>query len=285
MPLLPNRAIVVTGAGRGLGRAYAEAAAAEGARVVVNDVEEEVAREVGDSIALAGGTCAVYVGSVADWDSARAMVNLCVGEFGRIDALVNNAGNHYLSAPEDDEEPAIRDTIESNVLGTTFCGIHAMRAMIRQGDGGVIVNSTSAAQCGMSMVASYGAAKGAITSLTYSWAIDLAKHGIRVNAISATALTRMVGHTLEHRASPVDWPPETMAPLVLYLLSDKSRGLTGQAIRLWGGSLELISHPSVTPTLAERETWTVDDLDRAFREELRPHLQPYGRDMDAYPAD
>lgn len=285
MPLLPHRAIVVTGAGRGLGRAYAEAIAAEGARVVVNDVEADVAREVGDAITASGGTCAVHVGSVADWNSAREMIELCSAEFGRIDGLVNNAGNHYLSRPEADEEAAIRDTVESNVLGTSFCGTHAMQAMIRQGDGGVIVNSTSAAQCGMSMVASYGAAKGAITSLTYSWAIDLAPHGIRVNAISATALTRMVDHTLEHRASPVDWPPETMAPLVLYLLSEKSAGITGQAIRLWGGSLQLISHPSVTPTLAERDSWTVEDLARAFEGELRPHLQPYGRDMGSYPGD
>lgn len=283
MGLLSDRSIVVTGVGRGLGRAYAEAAAAAGARVVVNDVDEDVARAVGAGIESAGGACAVHVGSVADWESADEMVERCVRKFGRIDGLVNNAGSHYLAAPEDDEEVRIRDTVESNVLGTMFCGIHAMRAMIRQGGGGVIINSTSAAQCGVSMVASYGAAKGAITSLTYSWAIDLMKHGIRVNAISATALTRMVGHTLEHRNSPVTWPPESMAPLVLYLLSDLSRALTGQVIRLWGGSLQLIAHPSVTPTLAERETWTVEELDGVFRHELRPHLQPFGRDMEAYP--
>jgi len=283
MGLLADRSIVVTGAGRGLGRAYAVAAAAAGARVVVNDVDEDVARSVGADIESAGGACAVHVGSVADWESADEMIQRCVREFGRIDGLVNNAGSHYLTLPEDDEEVRIRDTVESNVLGTMFCGIHAMRAMIRQGGGGVIINSTSAAQCGVSMVASYGAAKGATNSLTYSWAIDLMKHGIRVNAISATALTRMVGHTLEHRDSPVTWPPETMAPLVLYLLSDLSRALTGQVIRLWGGSLQLIAHPSVTPTLAERETWTVEELDRVFRHELRPHLQPFGRDMQAYP--
>lgn len=283
MGILSDRAVVITGAGQGLGRAYAEAVAREGARVVVNDIDAEAAREVAARIGSASGTCAVHVGSVADWASAGEMVELCVREFGRIDGLVNNAGTHYLVAPEDDEESQIREAIESNVLGTSFCGVHAMRAMIRQGEGGVIVNSTSAAQCGMSMVASYGAAKGAISSLTYSWAIDLMKHGIRVNAISATALTRMVGHTLEHRDSPVTWPPETMAPLVLYLLCDRSQGVTGQVIRLWGGSLQLIGHPSVTPTLAERETWSVEDLERAFDQEVRPHLQPFGRDMKVYP--
>ncbi len=285
MSSLSDRAVIITGAGRGLGRAYAETAAREGARVVVNDIDAEAAREVGAAIESASGTgtCAVHVGSVADWASAAEMVELCVRKFGRIDALVNNAGTHYLVTPQDDEESQIRETIESNVMGTMFCGVHAMRAMIQQGEGGVIVNSTSAALCGMSMVASYGAAKGAIASLTYSWAIDLMPHDIRVNAISATALTRMVDHTLEHRDSPVTWPPETMAPLVLFLLDDQSRGLTGQVIRLWGERLQLIRHPAVTPTLAERESWSVDDLARAFDREIRPHLQPFGRDMAEYP--
>ncbi len=287
MGILEGRAVVVTGAGRGLGRAYARAAAREGARVVVNDVDADAAGEAGEQIRKACGSadaCAVHVGSVADWASAQQMIELCTSGFGRIDGLVSNAGTHYLTEPQHDDAAQIRETIESNVMGTMFCGIHAMRAMIGQGQGGVIVNSTSAALCGMSMVASYGAAKGAIASLTYSWAIDLMKHGIRVNAISATALTRMVGHTLEHRDSPVSWPPETMAPLVLYLLSDRSGGLTGQLIRLWGGRLQLIGHPSVSPTLAERESWSVEQLERAFDHDLRGQLQPFGRDMAAYPT-
>jgi hypothetical protein len=134
----------------------------------------------------------------------------------------------------------------------------------------------------MSMVASYGAAKGAVSSLTYSWAIDLAAHGIRCNAISATAMTRMVEHTLEHRSSPVDWPPEAMAPLVVYLLSDLSRGITGQLIRLWGNDLHLIGHPAPVPPSVSLDKVTVDQLDAAFREKLRPHLQPFSRDMSRY---
>ncbi len=135
MSSLSGRAVLLTGAGRGLGRAYAEAAAREGARVVVNDVDAEAAREVGAAIESASGTCAVHVGSVADWASAKEMVELCVREFGRIDGLVNNAGTHYLVAPQDDEESQIKETIESNVMGTMFCGVHAMRAMIQQGEG------------------------------------------------------------------------------------------------------------------------------------------------------
>ena len=105
--------------------------------------------------------------------------------------------------------------------------------------------------------------------------------GIRCNAISPTALTRMVGHTLEHRASPVTWPPESMAPLVVYLLSDLSQGLTGQVIRLWGANLHLIGHPQPVAPL-ERESWSVEDLDAAFRGPLRPQLQPFGRDSRRY---
>jgi NAD(P)-dependent dehydrogenase (short-subunit alcohol dehydrogenase family) len=282
MGVLSGKAVVITGAGRGLGRAYARAAAREGARVVVNDIDGPPAHEVAAAIAAEGGTAVAQVGSAADWEGARGLIERCIERFGRIDGLVNNAGDHYLSRPEDDDEARIRASVEANLLGTIFPGVHAMRAMIRQGAGGVIVNSTSAALCGMSMVATYGATKGAVASLTYSWAIDLMPHGIRCNAISATALTRMVEHTLEHRASPVTWPPEAMAPLVVYLLSDRSVGLTGQLIRLWGGSLHLLGHPAPLAPSLEREAWSVDDLDAAFREPLRPRLQPFGRDMPRY---
>jgi NAD(P)-dependent dehydrogenase (short-subunit alcohol dehydrogenase family) len=282
MGILSGKAVVITGAGRGLGQAYAQAAAREGAAVVVNDIDAAPARETAAAIEARGGAAAVHVGSVADWSAARALIETCTGRFGRIDGLVNNAGTHHLSRPEEDAEPAIRQSVESNVLGTIFPGIHAMRAMIRQGGGGVIVNSTSAALCGMSMVATYGATKGAVASLTYSWAIDLRAHGIRCNAISATALTRMVGHTLEHRSSPVDWPPESMAPLVVYLLCDLSRGITGQLIRLWGNDLHLIGHAAPVAPSVRLEKCSVEQLDAAFRQQLRARLQPFGRDMSRY---
>jgi NAD(P)-dependent dehydrogenase (short-subunit alcohol dehydrogenase family) len=282
MGILTGKAVVITGAGRGLGRAFAHAAADAGARVVVNDIDADPARDVVREIEDGGGSALLYIGSVADWEAAHALIETCVEGFGRIDGLVNNAGSHYLCRPEDEDETRIRESIETNVLGTIFPGVHAMRAMIRQGKGGTIVNSTSGAQCGMSMVATYGASKGAVASLSYSWAIDLMAHGIRCNAISATALTRMTEHTLEVRHSPVDWPPETMAPLVVYLLSDLSHGITGQLIRLWGGNLHLIGHPAPIAPFVEREAWSVEDLDAAFRERLGPHLQPFARDESRY---
>jgi NAD(P)-dependent dehydrogenase (short-subunit alcohol dehydrogenase family) len=283
MGILTGKAVVITGAGRGLGRAFAEAAARAGASIVVNDIDAEPAREVVRGIeAGCAGSALLHVGSVAEWDAAHQLIETCVERFGRIDGLVNNAGSHYLSRPEDEDEVLVRESVETNVLGTIFPGVHAMRAMIRQGKGGVIVNSTSGAMCGMSMVATYGATKGAVTSLTYSWALDLMAHGIRCNAISATALTRMTEHTLQHRASPVDWPPETMAPLVVYLLSDLSRGITGQMIRLWGGNLHLIGHPAPIAPFVERDGWSVEDLDAAFREHLSAHLQPFARDESCY---
>ena len=282
MAVLQGKAVVITGAGRGLGRAYARAVAREGAGVVVNDLDAQPASEVAAAIQAEGGTAVAHVGSVADWQAAGEMIQICVARFGRIDGLVNNAGDHYLSRPELDEEARIRASVEANLLGTIFPGIHAMRAMLRQGGQGVIVNSTSAALCGMPMVATYGATKGGVASLTYSWALDLMDHGIRCNAISATALTRMVEHTLEHRSSPVNWPPETMAPLVVYLLSDRSRGITGQLIRLWGGGLHLVGHPAPVAPFLERESWSVQDLDAAFRGPLRAHLQPFARDSSRY---
>src|SRR5262245_22965577 len=104
MAILTGKAVIITGAGRGLGRAYAEAAAREGAHVVVNDLDADPAREVVRAIEASGGSALLHVGSVADWDAARQAIEACVERFGRIDGLVNNAGSHYLCRPEDEDE-------------------------------------------------------------------------------------------------------------------------------------------------------------------------------------
>src|SRR5207253_11354170 len=124
-----------------------------------------------------------------------------------------------------------------------FCGTHAIRRMLAQG-GGTIINVSSGAHLGMRHMAAYGATKGGVASLTYTWALDLAPHGIRVNAISPIADTRMAD-ALGPRARRPGWPPEHTAPLVSFLLSDPSRGISGQVIRLNGRQLGLIAHPAV----------------------------------------
>ena len=149
MGLLDGKAVIVTGAGRGLGRAFALDAAAEGASVVVNDIDTEAAEKVAAEIAGDGGRAVSCAGSVANWDQADDLVQTCLKEYGALDGLVNNAGVLALRPAWDETEDSIRRVVEVNLLGALFVGTHAVRAMVDQGSGS-IVNITSSAQLGLS---------------------------------------------------------------------------------------------------------------------------------------
>src|SRR4051794_7923379 len=149
MGLLAGKQIVVTGAGGGLGRAYALAAAAEGAGVVVNDVDGAAAAAVAQEIADANGQAVVHAGSLAGGPAAGAAIASCIDGFGRIDGLINNAGISRVGAPwEEDSGERARAIVETNLLGTMYCGMHALRAMVAQRSG-AILNVTSGALLGL----------------------------------------------------------------------------------------------------------------------------------------
>ena len=275
MDALRGRAVIVTGAAAGLGRAYALDAAREGAAVVVNDIDAEGVEQVVAEIAALpdGGRAVAAPGSVADWDTACAVVDLCLEASGRVDGLVNNAGVLSLRQPEDEDEISIRRTVEVNLVGALFMGTHTIRAMIDQGSGS-IVNCTSSAQLGLSTLGVYGATKGALASLTYSWAVDLSASGIRVNAYSPVAGTAMAAMS---PVVPPDLPtPEENAAAVTYLLSDRSDGITGQVVQRRGDRLIVVSHPSFTDHVASAEEWTLAAITESFDPVLREHLQPVG---------
>ncbi len=131
--VLHGKAVVITGAGRGLGRVYALLAAREGARVVVNDIDADAAAEAVQAIRTEGGEAMADGHDIATWEGAGALVGACVERFGRIDGLVNNAGLYYLSRPQDERPERMRQIVEVNVLGPAFCGTHALRHMLAQG--------------------------------------------------------------------------------------------------------------------------------------------------------
>jgi NAD(P)-dependent dehydrogenase (short-subunit alcohol dehydrogenase family) len=254
---LDGSAVIVTGAGRGLGRAYALAAAAAGATVVVNDVDAEVAAAVAEEIEAAGGSARARAGSVASWAEAEALIAYCAAELGSVDGLVNNAGVLHAAAPWEETEAGLRQIVDVNLLGTMYCGAHALRAMRDQGRGS-IVNVTSGAHLGVAEIGAYAATKGAIVSATYSWALATAGSGVRVNAIAPNAASRMAAVFL--RGDQVEQePPERVAPLVVYLLSKRSALLTGQVVRLDGTELSLL-RPGRFGDGVRRSEWTVETI-------------------------
>ena len=280
--LLDGRAVIVTGAGQGLGRAYAVEAAGRGAGVVVNDVDLGMAQEVADEIAERGGKAVAAGGSVADWDAAAALSADAVRTFGRLDGLVNNAGVFHLARAEDEDESLVRQAVEVNLLGAKFCGIHAIRTMIGCGNGGSIVNVSSGYQSGVATGGCYAATKGAAASLTYSWALEGHRHGIRVNAIAPMARTRMTEYALdrlratgERSAVPASNPPESVAPLVALLLAGGTR-ITGQVIRFDGRRLAVVGHPGKLEGVVEQDGWTIEEIEEALAGPLKASLQPVG---------
>ncbi|ASO20874.1 NAD(P)-dependent dehydrogenase (short-subunit alcohol dehydrogenase family) [Actinoalloteichus hoggarensis] len=273
MGLLDGRAVVITGAGRGLGRAYALHAAERGAAVLVNDVDVETAHAVVAEIRAAGGTAAADGGSVARAVDAAALIDRCVAYFGSIDGLVNNAAVNYQAPAWELEPDLMRELIEINVLGPLYCGAAAIAAMREQG-GGRIVNIVSGSMLGQRGAAAYSASKGALASLTFSWAADLAEHGIRVNGVAPLAYTRMVRSEAARRACPPELTPDQVAPVVTYLLSELSGALTGQIIRFVGGRLHLLRQPGVKEPVLARDEWAVHHVAEAFTGPLAAATEP-----------
>jgi NAD(P)-dependent dehydrogenase (short-subunit alcohol dehydrogenase family) len=273
MGLLDGKAVIITGAGTGLGRAYAVSAAAEGARVVVNDVTADRLAEVAAEITAHGGEVVACAGSVADWNVAAELVETCRTTFGSVDGLVNNAGVIRIEEPWKAEEAGIRAMVEVNLMGAAFVGAHALRVMVEQGSG-AIVNATSSAQMGLSQMSVYGATKGALASLTYGWALDTQALGIRVNAYAPVAWTAMVAGS---SVAPAQLPTtEDNAPVVLFLLSDLAGDITGQVIQRRGDGLSVMAHPDLTDHVATPDAWTTEAVARALGPVLREGAQPIG---------
>jgi NAD(P)-dependent dehydrogenase (short-subunit alcohol dehydrogenase family) len=280
--MLTEKAVVVTGSGRGIGRACAIAIADRGSAVVVNDVDRSEAEAVANEINERGGIAIANAEDVADWDAAGRLIETCVQAFGTIDGLVNNAAIFQSLSVLDADEAAWRRTISVNVLGVAFCLRHAAAAMVERGVG-AIVNVSSGGHHGVLDAAPYGTSKGAVASLTYCAAIDLADTGVRVNGICPRAMTRMADIEAVHAARVgrppvfVDAPaPEDNALLVAYLLSDAAADLNGQMFRVEGDGLGMVSHPvivSPTAVLDKRDDVAVA---RGFDTVLRRQIQPLG---------
>ncbi len=277
MGILEGKAVVITGAGRGLGEAYALHAARSGASIVVNDVEGALARAVADRIVCHGGRAVPSVKSVRDPDQASGIVEQCLATFGRVDGLVNNAAlGPQEVLPWEEDSGAARDIIEVNVLGVLYCGIAAAQVMRAQGSGS-IVNISSGSSFGQRRAGAYSASKGAVASLTYSWALDLEEVGVRVNGVCPLAWTRLVEQSPAAQLRCTrERTPDLVAPLITYLLSDLAEGITGQLIRCTGDQLHIVRQPAIKEPVLRCTGWDTEDIAVAFDGALGHHLEPFG---------
>src|SRR5215472_2575863 len=281
---LSGKAVVVTGGGRGIGAAVAKAVAAAGAAVVVNDMDAAPANECATAIRTAGGRAVAHVADVAVWSQAEGLIERCLEEYGKIDGLVNNAGVHLPKRSWEMDEASVRKTLEINVLGTLACAGRALKAMREQGFGS-IVNTTSGSQMGHEYRPDYSASKGAVSSFTFTAAVEMQGTGVRVNAMSPYAETRMLDNMDKFMKTQGGWrrpslpPPETNVGIHLYLLSDLSRHVNGQIIGLrLEGDLYIAGHPAILEPTAKAPggVWTAKAIADAIDKGLVASLQPLG---------
>jgi NAD(P)-dependent dehydrogenase (short-subunit alcohol dehydrogenase family) len=256
---LAGKAVVVTGSGRGLGRAYARAAAAAGAKLVVNDVLADNAHSVAKEITDAGGQAVASGHAVDDPDQAEAMVALCCDTFGGIDGLINNAGLFTFGPADAVDLRRARSLFDVNIFGVLHSGLAAIRRMSKTRRG-TIVNVTSGASLGMPELNIYGASKGAVNAITANWAIEWAERAtiLGLSPIADTAMARM-----QYGDQVRSNPPEDVAPLAVFLLSEEARRLHGRTVRLSMGKLGLLQ-PARFEMLPAEGPWDADRISAAI---------------------
>jgi NAD(P)-dependent dehydrogenase (short-subunit alcohol dehydrogenase family) len=285
MGILDAKAGIVTGGGRGIGRAECLELARHGMAVVVNDIDGEEAEKVAKEISAAGGEAVANSDSVSTREGCRRLIELCTSTFGRLDALINNAGivrDHSFLNMTDEEFEAVYTT---HVKATFWCGQIGARVMREQGSG-VIINTTSGVHMGNFGQTNYAAAKGAIASMTYTWAVELARYGIRVNGIAPQATTRMTAGVKDASGKPIDesrfLDPALNAPMVAYLCSDEADWVTGQVFAVGASRLGIMCQPRYGDTMYRDGGWTLEAIRQLFRATLGKRLEPFGLAKQPY---
>lgn len=280
---LGGQVAIVTGAGRGIGREQALLLAAEGARVVVNDIDAEPARAVVGEIVAAGGEAVAAPGDVSRWETGEALVGAAVEAFGDLHVLVNNAGavaDRYLATMGEDEwDDVVRANLKGHFVPTRLAAGwwrkrdkagHQVRASV------VCTTSTSglAANPGQ---ANYGAAKAGVAAFTLIAAEELAPYGVRVNAVAPLARTRLTGAVpalAQRMAPPADpgafdrWHPANVAPLVAWLASEGC-DVTGRVFGVHGGTVEWYRPWSVEAGVEKAGRWAPAELGYSVMARMR----------------
>lgn len=300
---LAGKVAIVTGSGRGLGLAYAQELARQGAAVVINDVDADTAAEAVLTIEAAGGKATAVVAPVGPTETAKQLVAAAVDTFGRLDILVTNAGvlrDTVLWKMSDEDFDLVTNV---HLRGTFTCVREAATHMRAAGEGGrIICIGSPTGQRGNFGQTNYAAAKAGIVGMVRTWALELKKAGITANAVipvAATAMTATVPYF--HAAVEADAKGEPMpaffrhdlgfgtaadvAPLIAHLASDAAAGVTGQAIGVGGDRLQVWSHPEPAVTAYHDGGWSESALVEEFDSIVGGNLQSVGERFPALPDE
>ncbi len=301
MKLLEGKVVIVTGAGGGIGRDFALAMAAEGAKVVVNDLGSSVsgegkdagpAQKVVDEIKAKGGAAVASTDSVADWEAANRIVKTALDAFGRVDCVVNNAGilrDRFFFNMSVEEWRAVIDVH----LNGSFYVARAAAPYFKSQNSGCYVNMTSTSGLiGNFGQANYSAAKLGVIGLSKSMALDMAKYHVRSNCIAPFAWSRMIG------TIPSDTPEQQarlekikrmdtakIAPLAVYLASDLAEGVTGQIFGVRANEIFLFSQNRPLRSVHRAGGWTPEAIAEQAIPAMRAHFYALDRSQDVFSWD
>jgi NAD(P)-dependent dehydrogenase (short-subunit alcohol dehydrogenase family) len=299
--MLKDKVVVVTGAGGGIGRDFAHAMAAQGARVVVNDVGASVsgegkdvgpAQKVVDEIKAKGGVAVANTDSVAEWEAANRIVKTAIDAFGRIDVVVNNAGilrDRFFFNMSIEEWKAV---IDVHLNGSFYVARAAAPYFKSQASGRYINMTSTSGLVGNFGQANYSAAKLGIVGLSKSMALDMAKYNVTSNCISPFAWSRMIG------TIPAETPDQKarveklktmetakIAPLAVYLASEASQSVTGQIFAVRANEIFLMSQSRPLRSVQRSEGWTPETIASHAIPSLQAHFYKLDRSQDVFSWD
>ncbi len=270
MALLGGKVAVVTGAGRGIGRGEAHELAREGARVVVNELDAEVGEQVVAEIVDAGGEAVLDTGDCADEDAARALIDRAIETWGRLDALVNNAGilrdRTVAKMSADEWDAVLRVHLRGHFLPTHYACAYWKET---GGGGRIVCTASTSGLLGNFGQANYGTAKAGIAAFSTIVAMEMARYDVRSNAIAPAARTRMTESaygSFKDMSPDGDeqfdfWHPDNVAPLVAYLCSDAAGDISGKVFGVQGDAVELYQPFTSVAVIQNHDTrWSPEGL-------------------------
>ncbi|MGV0655852.1 SDR family oxidoreductase [Mycolicibacterium thermoresistibile] len=295
MGIVDGRVVIVTGAGNGIGRAHALAFAAEGARVVVNDIGVgldgspasggSAAQAVVDEIKAAGGEAVANGSNVADWAQAEELVKTAIDTYGGLDVLVNNAGivrDRMIANTSEEEFDAVVAVHLKGHFATTRHAAAYWRGLAKEGkavDARIINTSSGAGLQGSVGQGNYSAAKAGIAALTLVAAAELGRYGVTVNAIAPSARTRMTETVFAEMMATQDqefdsMAPENISPLVVWLGSAESKDVSGRVFEVEGGKVRVAEGWAHGPEADKGARWDPAELGSVVRDLLAKARQP-----------